>query len=126
MIEAKSFVETAKLAGFSLYTGVPCSYVKPFINYVIDAPDLSYIGAANEGDAVAIATGAELGGKRAIAMMQNSGLGNAVSPLTSLNAIFKIPTLLIVTLGFLTWRAFTRGESKAGTAAEDFGTAFRL
>jgi phosphonopyruvate decarboxylase len=98
MIEAKSFVETAKMAGFSLYTGVPCSYVKPFINYVIDAPDLSYIGAANEGDAVAIATGAELAGKRAIAMMQNSGLGNAVSPLTSLNAIFKIPTLLIVTL----------------------------
>jgi phosphonopyruvate decarboxylase len=98
MIEARSFVETAKLAGFSLYTGVPCSYVKPFINYVIDAPDLSYVGAANEGDAVAIATGAELGGKRAIAMMQNSGLGNAVSPLTSLNAIFRIPTLLIVTL----------------------------
>jgi len=98
MIAAKSFVETAKLAGFSLYTGVPCSYVKPFINYVIDAPDLTYVGAANEGDAVAIATGAELGGKRAIAMMQNSGLGNAVSPLTSLNAIFKIPTLLIVTL----------------------------
>ncbi len=97
-IEAKSFVETAKMAGFSLYTGVPCSYVKPFINYVIDSPDLTYIGAANEGDAVAIATGAELGGKRAIAMMQNSGLGNAVSPLTSLNAIFKIPTLLIVTL----------------------------
>jgi phosphonopyruvate decarboxylase len=98
MIQAKSFVETAKMAGFSLYTGVPCSYVKPFINYVIDAPDLTYIGAANEGDAVAIATGAELGGKRAIAMMQNSGLGNAVSPLTSLNAIFKIPTLVIVTL----------------------------
>ena len=98
MIEAKSFVETAKLAGFSLYTGVPCSYVKPFINYVIDSPDLSYVGATNEGDAVAIATGAELGGKRAIAMMQNSGLGNAVSPLTSLNAIFRIPTLLIVTL----------------------------
>lgn len=98
MIEAKSFVETAKMAGFSLYTGVPCSYVKPFINYVIDASDLSYIGAANEGDAVAIATGAELGGKRAITMMQNSGLGNAVSPLTSLNAIFKLPTLLIVTL----------------------------
>lgn len=98
MIEAKSFVEAAKAAGFSLYTGVPCSYVKPFINYVIDSPDLTYIGAANEGDAVAIATGAELGGRRAIAMMQNSGLGNAVSPLTSLNAIFRIPCLLIVTL----------------------------
>ncbi len=98
MIEAKSFVETAKMAGFTMYTGVPCSYVKPFINYVIDSSDLTYIGAANEGDAVAIAAGAELGGKRAIVMMQNSGLGNAVSPLTSLNAIFKIPVLLIVTL----------------------------
>jgi phosphonopyruvate decarboxylase len=98
MIQARSFVETAKMAGFSLYTGVPCSYVKPFINYVIDAPDLSYIGAANEGDAVAIATGAELGGRRAVVMMQNSGLGNAVSPLTSLNAIFQLPVLLIVTL----------------------------
>lgn len=98
MIEAKAFCDAAKQAGFSLYTGVPCSYVKPFINFVIDAPDLTYIGATNEGDAVAIATGAELGGKRAVVMMQNSGLGNAVSPLTSLNAVFRIPVLLIVTL----------------------------
>ncbi len=98
MIEAKAFCDAAKQAGFSLYTGVPCSYVKPFINFVIDAPDLTYIGATNEGDAVAIATGAELGGRRAIVMMQNSGLGNAVSPLTSLNAVFRIPVLLIVTL----------------------------
>ena len=98
MIEAKAFCDAAKAAGFSLYTGVPCSYVKPFINFVIDAPDLTYIGATNEGDAVAIATGAELGGKRAIVMMQNSGLGNAVSPLTSLNAVFRIPVLMIVTL----------------------------
>ena len=98
MIEAKAFCDAAKEAGFSLYTGVPCSYVKPFINFVIDAPDLTYIGATNEGDAVAIATGAELGGKRAIVMMQNSGLGNAVSPLTSLNAVFRIPVLMIVTL----------------------------
>ncbi len=98
MIDAKSFCDAAKRAGFSLYTGVPCSYVKPFINFVIDAPDLTYIGATNEGDAVAIAAGAELGGKRAIVMMQNSGLGNAVSPLTSLNAVFRIPVLMIVTL----------------------------
>lgn len=98
MIQAKSFCDAAKAAGYSLYAGVPCSYVKPFINYVIDSPDLTYIGATNEGDAVAIGTGAELAGKRAIVMMQNSGLGNAVSPLTSLNAVFRIPVLLIVTL----------------------------
>jgi len=31
-------------------------------------------------------------------MMQNSGLGNAVSPLSSLNWVFRIPVLLIITL----------------------------
>lgn len=98
MIEARAFVETAKLAGFTLYTGVPCSYVKPFIDFVIDEPTLAYVGATNEGDAAAIAAGAELGGRRAIVMMQNSGLGNAVSPLTSLHAIFRVPSLLVVTL----------------------------
>ncbi|MBX3723780.1 MAG: phosphonopyruvate decarboxylase [Turneriella sp.] len=97
MIEAKSFIEQAKAAGFSLYTGVPCSYLKPFINYVIDAPDLEYIGATNEGDAVAIASGAEIAGRRSVVMFQNSGFGNTVSPLTSLNMIFKVPVLVITT-----------------------------
>lgn len=98
MISPKSFIEAAKTAGFKLYTGVPCSYLKPFINYVIDSDDLAYVGAANEGDAVAIASGAEMAGKHAVVMFQNSGFGNAVNPITSLNAIFKIPVLVIATL----------------------------
>lgn len=98
MITAESFLVAAKAHGFSLYTGVPCSYLKPFINYVIDAPDLDYVGATNEGDAVAIASGAELGGRRAVVMFQNSGFGNTVNPLTSLNMIFDIPVLVVTTL----------------------------
>jgi phosphonopyruvate decarboxylase len=98
MIEAEQFIQTARHHGFALYTGVPCSYLKAFINYVIDADELRYIGAANEGDAVAIAAGAELAGLRGVVMLQNSGLGNTVNPLTSLTHIFQIPLLLIVTL----------------------------
>jgi len=98
MIRAESFIERAKDAGFRLYTGVPCSYLKPFINYVIDATELRYVGATNEGDAIAIASGAEIGGHRSVVMFQNSGFGNAVNPLTSLNAIFKLPVLVITTL----------------------------
>ena len=97
-IDAKTFVDETKKLGFGLWTGVPCSYLKPFINYVIDEPTLSYIGAANEGDAVAIAAGADLGGVRSIVMVQNSGFGNTVNPLTSLNMIFKVPSLVITTL----------------------------
>src|SRR5207237_803611 len=75
------------------------------INYVIDDPSLDYIGAANEGDAVAIAAGAQLAGVRSAVILQNSGFGNAVNPLTSLNAVFRIPLLLIVT-----WRGEPGGE----------------
>lgn len=97
MIEASAFVGAGRARGFDLYAGVPCSYLTPFINYVSGADGLRYVGAANEGDAVAVAAGATLGGRRGVAMFQNSGLGNAVSPLTSLTWTFRIPVLLIVT-----------------------------
>jgi phosphonopyruvate decarboxylase len=98
VIEAANFVGRALAYGFNLYTGVPCSYLKPFINYVIDADEIRYVGAANEGDAIGIAAGAQLGGRRAVVMLQNSGLGNTVNPLTSLTETFQIPVLMIVTL----------------------------
>ena len=98
MIEASQFVGAAKEQGFDFWAGVPCSFLTPFINYTIGDGELTYISAANEGDAVAAATGAALGGHRSVAMMQNSGLGNAISPLTSLNYVFRIPVLLMITL----------------------------
>jgi len=97
MIEAAQFVEAARERGFDWYAGVPCSYLTPFINYVLQDPNLHYVSAANEGDAVAFVAGVTLGGKRGVTMMQNSGLGNAVSPLTSLTWTFRLPQLLIVT-----------------------------
>jgi phosphonopyruvate decarboxylase len=98
MLLAPQFIESAKRHGFFLWTGVPCSYLQPFINYVIADPCCRYVPASNEGDAVAIAAGVEIAGDRAVAMCQNSGLGNAVNPLTSLAHAHCIPLLLIVTL----------------------------
>jgi phosphonopyruvate decarboxylase len=106
MIEAQHFVEAARERGFRWYAGVPCSFLTPFINYVLQDPSLRYVSMANEGDAVALIAGIALAGSpdtphgRGITMMQNSGLGNAVSPLTSLTWTFRLPQLLIVT-----WRA---------------------
>lgn len=97
MIPAQRFLGPAADRGFRLYSGVPCSYLTPFINDVIGSGSLRYVGAANEGDAIAVAAGAELAGVRGVAMFQNSGLGNAVNPLTSLTYTFRIPILVIVT-----------------------------
>lgn len=97
MIAANEFLGPARDNGFSFYTGVPCSFLTPLINRVIGDPLLDYVGATSEGEAVAIAAGAWLAGRQTVVMCQNSGLGNAVNPLTSLNFPFRIPTLLIVT-----------------------------
>jgi phosphonopyruvate decarboxylase len=98
MIQASDFINPARDFGFNTWAGVPCSFLTPFINSVIDHPEMTYISSANEGDAVAAAAGAALAGQHAVALMQNSGLGNAVSPLSSLNWVFRIPVLLIITL----------------------------
>lgn len=98
MIEADKFITAAKSHSFFSYTGVPCSFLTPFINNVINDNELDYICSANEGDAIATAAGMAIAGKKTIVMLQNSGLGNAVSPITSLLYTFKIPVLLIITL----------------------------
>ncbi len=98
MIQAEDFIECARGFGYRLYAGVPCSFLTPFINYTIDDERLTYVSSANEGDAVATGAGTVLGGHKAVVMMQNSGLGNAVNPLTSLAHVFRIPVLVIVTL----------------------------
>jgi len=100
MIPARSFLDPARERGYDFYTGVPCSFLTPIINAVIGDPSVRYVGAASEGEAVAIAAGAWLAGRRPVAMCQNSGLGNMVNPLTSLNHPFHIPLLLVTT-----WRA---------------------
>ncbi|MCB0488583.1 MAG: phosphonopyruvate decarboxylase [Cyclobacteriaceae bacterium] len=103
MLSTQEFGNELKKLGYDFYSGVPCSFLKYLINYAINECD--YVMAANEGDAVAIASGAHLGGKKSVVLMQNSGLTNATSPLTSLNYTFQLPVLGFVSL---------RGEAGLG------------
>ena len=97
MIQADDFIVPAHERGYDFYTGVPCSFLTPFINRAISSNKTDYVGAASEGEAVAIAAGAWLAGRKTVVMCQNSGLGNCINPITSLNFPFRIPTLLITT-----------------------------
>jgi phosphonopyruvate decarboxylase len=96
MINTRMFGEEMQKLGFRFFSGVPCSFLKSLINYAIN--ECEYVAAANEGDAVAIASGAYIGGEKPVVLMQNSGLTNAVSPLTSLIYPFRIPLLGFVSL----------------------------
>src|SRR3989344_4475501 len=100
MVHPKQFVGALAHAGVTFFTGVPDSLLKDFLAYVeAEVPGERHITAANEGGAIGIAAGYHLAsGKVPAVYMQNSGLGNAVNPLTSLadKEVYAIPLVLIV------------------------------
>ena len=97
MINTNFLLKELNKYGYNFFTGVPCSHLTSVINGVINSKKIRYIGATSEGESVGIASGAWLAGKKSVVMIQNSGLGNTINPLTSLNYPFKIPLLLIAT-----------------------------
>lgn len=101
-MQTEDFGARLKGLGFSDFIGVPCSYLAPLINWAIN--ENAFIMANNEGEAVAMASGISLSSlcdktrRYGVVLMQNSGLSNALSPLTSLNHTFEIPILGFVSL----------------------------
>ncbi|MBO7719333.1 MAG: phosphonopyruvate decarboxylase [Methanosphaera sp.] len=101
MINVKEFEEFLQESGVGFYTGVPDSQLKAFCDYLEDKYSIgeNHIIAANEGNAVALATGYHLStGKYGLVYMQNSGLGNAVNPITSLThpEVYDVPVVYVV------------------------------
>lgn len=97
MIGASTLLAELSRRGVAEVTGVPCSYLTPLINRAASDPAVRYQPATHEGEAVALAAGSWLAGVTACVIGQNSGLGNMVNPLTSLNYPGRIPIPLIVT-----------------------------
>ncbi len=85
-----------KEKGYSFFSGVPCSYFTSLYHHLLADKTMTYIAAPHEGLATSIAVGAVLAGKKAAVIMQNSGLGNAINPLTSLCIPYGIPLLLFI------------------------------
>lgn len=101
MIRVDEFEELLQECGVGFYTGVPDSQLKAFCDFIEDKYGIGdkHIIAPNEGNAVALATGYHLStGKYGLVYMQNSGLGNAVNPITSLTDpnVYNVPTVYVV------------------------------
>jgi phosphonopyruvate decarboxylase len=100
MIRPERFYKHLSGNGIDFFTGVPDSLLKSVLLHFqqhID-PGKHFI-AANEGLAVALASGYYIStGKLPMVYMQNSGLGNAINPLTSLAdaEVYAIPMLLLI------------------------------
>jgi phosphonopyruvate decarboxylase len=101
MRTAHEFWDILKRHQATFFSGVPCSLLEGVINVALADPEVTYIPAVREDVALGIASAAHLAGRRGGILLQNSGLGNVVNPLTSFNLIYRIPVLLVVS-----WRGY--------------------
>jgi phosphonopyruvate decarboxylase len=104
VIDPSDFLAHLLSREVKFYTGVPDSLLAEFCACVTARLDgENHVIAHGEGGAVAMAIGHHLAtGHPALVYMQNSGLGNAINPITSLAAaeVYGIPMLLLIG-----WRA---------------------
>jgi len=94
-VPGAAFVGELKRHGFDFFAGVPCS----FLTAILDRLQAEgYRPAVREDVAIGLAAGAYLAGRRPVVLMQNSGLGGSLNALASLNLIYRIPVLLVISL----------------------------
>lgn len=84
--------------GFDFFTGVPCSLVASLITAL---EPHGYVAETREDAALGLAAGAALAGRRPLVLMQNSGFGVSLNAIGSLQTIYALPCLLVVT-----WRGY--------------------
>lgn len=100
MIDTKSFLNGLEISGIQFVTGVPDSLLREVCACITDNfGPRQHITATNEGSAIGLAIGHHLAtGRPALVYMQNSGLGNAVNPITSLvdPKVYGVPMILMI------------------------------
>lgn len=101
MIQASELLKICEENGICLFTGVPDSTLSGFTDALSaeHGEDGCHVVVHNEGAAVALAGGHYLAtGRLALVYMQNSGIGNAVNPITSLTSpeVYNIPVVYLI------------------------------
>lgn len=93
---AATIIAALRDEGVSLLTLVPDEQLIPLIAGAQADPAFATLTATREEEAIGIAAGAFLGGRRAAVLMQSSGFGNSVNALASLVVPYQLPVPLFI------------------------------
>ena len=94
MIRSAEFVKALRSQKFAPFLMVPCSIFKPLRDFLSQE---EVIFPPNEAHAMGFAVGSHsVTGEPAVIFLQNSGLNNIANCQTSLNLLYKIPVLLVI------------------------------
>lgn len=112
---AQAFLE----CGITHVVWIPDSATGAWEHALSDAPGLSLVRVCREGEAFAVASGLQLGGKRPIVQIQCTGLFEAGDSLRNCVHDLGVPLFLLVGLrNYYAWK-----EGKSGDTAPRFAEA---
>lgn len=86
------------------FVGIPDSTIKHFIKEGIKHKKI--LITTREEEAIGIAVGHALSNSNSLVFMQNAGLGNSISTITSLVQLYNIPLIL-----FVGWRGYLSNDA---------------
>lgn len=96
MNPSHSIYRGLKRAGIDFAASVPCINLQQLLTLVGEDPDIIHVPVTREEEGVGLCAGAWIGGRRPALLMQNSGLGNCINALESLDFLYCIPLLMII------------------------------
>ena len=90
--------------GIEDFIGVPDSTMK----YIIDEglKKNKILITTREEEAIGIASGISMSGKKSLVFMQNAGFANSLSTITSLVQLYEIPMILLIG-----WRGYLKNDA---------------
>ena len=97
-----------KRAGINFTASVPCVNLQELLDLVSGDRDIIQVPVTREEEGVGLCAGAFMGGRKPAILMQNSGLGNSINALASLDILYGIALLMIIS------HRGSKGESMAG------------
>lgn len=116
-IPAERLLGALREAGVTDVVAVPDTHQRSLIRLLQTAPDIRFIQTATEDEAVALAAGLIVGGRRPLLQIQHAGLYACVNNLRGVGIDGEFPLVLLV--GLL-------GRDPAKPPRENFGSMVRL
>jgi sulfopyruvate decarboxylase subunit alpha len=96
MSDASEILDALKGCGIDLVASVPCVNLRELLLLIRGEPGIRNVSVTREEEGVGICAGAYMGGMRPALLMQNSGLGNSINALASLDLLYGIPLLMVM------------------------------
>jgi sulfopyruvate decarboxylase TPP-binding subunit len=124
MLDGPGVVAALVSAGVTHVVWLPDSELGQWENALSTSPDLRLIRVCREGEAMAIAAGLMLGGKRPVVMVQITGFFEAGDALRNVVHDLKLPLFLVI--GMRSWKMRDRTFDSCPKFAEPILQAWKL